>query len=114
MAPSRSSCDRTDERSSTMTIQRPKQVTRREWMTATLWAIARIWVGWQFLTAAFEKLGSSVWTGSHAGTALRGFLGFAMSPQMTRGPHPSVLAPYIWLTEDVFMPNAIALSYLVT
>lgn len=86
----------------------------RAWVRATLWAVLRIWVGWQFLTAALSKIGDPVWTGAHAGVAVRGFLGFAISPMMTSGPHPNVLAPYAWLTKTVLLTQTPTLSYLVT
>lgn len=86
----------------------------RVWVRATLWAVLRIWVGWQFLTAALVKIGDPAWTGAHAGVAVRGFLGFAISPMMTGGPHPNVLAPYAWLTKTVLLTQTPTLSYLVT
>jgi thiosulfate dehydrogenase (quinone) large subunit len=46
--------------------------------------------------------------------ALQGFLQFATSATMTTGPHPSVVGPYVWLTDHLFLPHAAFLSYLVT
>src|SRR5690348_3831018 len=89
-------------------------ITTRRWLAGAVWALARIWVGWQFLQAGLEKLGAPAWTGDQAGAAVRGFLGFAASPRMTGGPHPNVLAPYAWLDTHLLLPQAAALSYLVT
>lgn len=86
----------------------------RPWVIAALWAVARVWVGWQFLSASLEKIGAPVWTGAHAGMALSGFLAFATSPPMIEGPHPNVLAPYAWTATHLFLPHAAVLSYLVS
>jgi thiosulfate dehydrogenase [quinone] large subunit len=86
------------------------------WVRALLWLIARVWVGYQFLDASWQKLFGSeqaAFVGAHAGAGVKGFLTFAVSPQMTGGAHPSVLPPYAWLARNVFLPNAIPLSYLV-
>ncbi len=90
------------------------QATRRGWMMGVAWAVLRIWVGYQFLSAGLQKLGNAAWTGSHAGVALSGFLHFATSPVMTTGAHPNVLMPYVWLSHSIFMGQATTLSYLVT
>jgi thiosulfate dehydrogenase [quinone] large subunit len=88
--------------------------TARQWLAGMLWAVARICVGWVFLQASLEKIGAPEWTGAQAGAAVRGFLGYAASPQMTGGPHPNVLSPYAWLDTHVLLPHAVALSYMVT
>jgi thiosulfate dehydrogenase [quinone] large subunit len=88
--------------------------TARRWLAGTLWAVARIGVGWVFLQASLEKIGAADWTGAQAGAAVRGFLGYAASPQMTGGPHPNVLSPYAWLDTHVLLPHAVVLSYMVT
>ncbi len=89
-------------------------ITARPWLAGTVWATARIGVGAVFLQASLEKIGAPAWTGAQAGAAVRGFLGYAASPPMTGGPHPSVLGPSAWLDTHVLLPQAVALSYLVT
>jgi thiosulfate dehydrogenase (quinone) large subunit len=88
--------------------------SRRDWLTGIGWAVARVWVGWQFLTAGMDKVGASAWTGSSAGAQIRQLLGVAISPKLTSGAHPTVLAPYAWLARHVLLPNATPLAYLVT
>jgi thiosulfate dehydrogenase (quinone) large subunit len=86
------------------------------WVRALLWLIARVWVGYQFLDAGWQKLFGSeqaAFVGPQAGAGVKGYLTFAVSPQMTGGAHPSVLSPYGWLARNVFLPNAIPLGYLV-
>lgn len=97
------------------TTQRTQNTqSRRAMLTAALWALLRLWVGGEFLTAALSKIGDPAWTGARAGVAVRGFLGFAISPAMTTGPHPDVLLPYVWLTQHVLLAHTATLSYLVT
>lgn len=70
-----------------------------------VWLAARLWVGWQFLSAGWDKTfgaDSSAWWGSSEG--VRGFLNFASSPQMTTGERPPVAGWYAWLIDSVFLP----------
>ena len=86
------------------------------WVRALLWLIARVWVGYQFLDASWQKLfgtEQAALLGMQAGTDVKGFLTFAVSLRMTGRTHPSVLPPYEWLARTVFLPNAIPLGYLV-
>jgi len=88
--------------------------SRRNWLVGIGWAVARVWVAWQFLTAGIDKVGAAAWTGSSAGAQIRQLLGVAISPKLTSGAHPTVLAPYAWLARHVLLPNATPLAYLVT
>src|ERR687884_743778 len=86
------------------------------WVRALLWLIARVWVGYQFLDASWQKLfgtEQAAFVGMQAGTDVKGFLTFAVSLRMTGRTHRSVLPPYAWLARNVFLPNAIPLGYLV-
>ena len=80
--------------------------------SAIVWFFLRIYVGWQWFSAGWEKLGTSAWTGSHAGAAISGFLNGALTE--TNGAHPDVMSWYAWFINHVALPNAFALSYLVT
>lgn len=96
--------------------------TRMAW----LWLIVRVYVGWQWLVAGFEKLtGYSIDIGtfgqhtgnswiftSHSGAALTGFLNGAIA-QMT-GPYPAVQGWYGWFLQHIALPIAPFLSYVVT
>ena len=92
-------------------------------VTGVLWLIARIWLGLQWFEAGYEKVfgeGSAVWVGSKAGVAVTGFLkgALAKSPlapdfDAAKNAHPAVQLWYAQLVQDVFLPNATALSYLV-
>jgi thiosulfate dehydrogenase [quinone] large subunit len=88
--------------------------TLQDWLAGLLWAIARVWVGWQFLDAGLSKVGAPAWTGASAGAQIRRLLDTAISPKMTGGAHPNVLGPFAWLIRHLFLPNATPLAYLVT
>lgn len=74
--------------------------------------VLRIWLGWQWVSAASEKIGSSVWTGGKAGVAISGFLQHAAS--LSQGSHPAVQGWYASFIHAVALPNAAFFSYLVS
>ena len=78
---------------------------------AWVWAIVRIYIGYEWLTAGLGKLGKAVWTGSEAGAAVSGFLTAALTK--TAGEHPDVSGWYAYLIENFALPNSTFLSYLV-
>jgi len=97
--------------------------TRMAWF----WLIVRVYVGYQWFTAGFEKLtGYSATVGStfgvkvgdswiftnHLGAALTAFAkgGIAQST----GPYPAVQGWYAWFLQNVVISGAGFWSYLVT
>lgn len=80
--------------------------------SAILWFPIRIYVGWQWLSASWEKLTSSAWTGSSAGTAIQGFLNGSLAK--ATGAHPDVSLSYAWFISNVVLPHAVFFSYLVS
>lgn len=76
-----------------------------------LWLAIRLYVGWQWLSAGYGKITSSAWVGSEAGTALTGFLNNSLTKNT--GPHPDVKNWYAWLIENVFLPIAPFMSYMI-
>lgn len=81
--------------------------TRAAW----LWLIVRFYVGWIWLGAGWEKVGSSVWTGNQAGAALRGFIQGALTK--TAGNHPDVQGWYAWFLANIVLPNAATWAHVV-
>ena len=79
---------------------------------AILWLPVRIYVGWQWLFAGWEKLTSSTWTGANAGTAINGFLNGTLAK--TVGDHADVSLAYAWFISNVFLPHAVFFSYIVS
>ena len=76
------------------------------------WLILRVYLGWQWLTAGWEKAVSPDWLGPHAGTPLTGFVQGALSK--TTGAHPSVQSWYGWFLQTFVLPYVNAWSYAVT
>jgi len=81
---------------------------------APLWTLLRLYVGYEWLTAGWEKLTNpaGVWVGAKAGSAVSGFLHGALSE--TSGEHPDVQGWYGWFLQHVAIPHAAVFSYAVT
>jgi thiosulfate dehydrogenase [quinone] large subunit len=77
-----------------------------------IWLLARLYLGWEWLQPGWEKLHSSSWVGSDAGTALTGFLNGALSK--TGGAHPDVQSWYATFLKDVIIPHASIWSYVIS
>lgn len=88
-----------------------------------VWLIARLWLGYEWLTAGIEKVfgeGSVAWVGDKAGTSVAGFLKGAIAKSAlapgfdpAKTPRPAVQTWYAELVQNVFLPNATFFSYLV-
>jgi len=79
---------------------------------AGFWLVVRLYIGYEWFMAGWGKLGNAAWTGSSAGAAVSGFLNGAL--QKTAGAHPDVSGWYGYLIQHIALPNAAAVSYLVT
>ncbi len=82
--------------------------TRLSW----IWLILRVYVGYEWLSAGYEKITSPVWVGSKAGTALTGFIKGALT--QTSGAHPNVQGWYAAFLQNIVLPNVSFWSYLVS
>lgn len=78
-----------------------------------VWLAARLWVGWLWLDAGWEKITDSAWVGGDAPAAVNGFLTNAASDRMTSGEFPPVSGWYAWLIDNVFLPGDTFMSYLI-
>jgi thiosulfate dehydrogenase [quinone] large subunit len=96
--------------------------TRMAWV----WLIVRLYVGYQWFTAGFEKLtGYSATVGSdfgqhvsnswiftsHLGAQLTGFANGGIA--QATGAHPTVQGWYAWFLQNIVIPGAGFWSYLV-
>ncbi len=79
---------------------------------AWLWLIVRLYVGWQWLEAGWEKVNSPVWTGSKAGVAIGGFVKGALAK--VSGDHPDVQGWYAWFLQNVVAPYPTVWSYVIS
>jgi thiosulfate dehydrogenase (quinone) large subunit len=81
--------------------------------TGMIWLAARLWVGWIWLDAGWEKVRDSAWVGSDAGTAVNGYLTNASSDRMTQGQFPPVSDWYASLIDNIFLKMDTPLSYVI-
>ena len=79
---------------------------------AWFWLIVRVYVGWEWFYAGWEKLHNPVWVGSKAGTAVHGFLMGALNK--TAGAHPDVQGWYAHFLNGFVNHHVIGFSYLIT
>ncbi len=79
---------------------------------AWIWLILRWYAAYQWIQAGVEKVTSSAWVGSQAGSAIVGFVNGALAK--AGGDHPSVQAWYAWFLRNVVLPYPKAWGYLIT
>lgn len=76
-----------------------------------LWLIARLYVGYQWLIAGWEKVQNPLWIGPHAGGALKGFLMGSLAK--TSGAHPDVSNWYAWFVSHSVLANLPLFSHMI-
>lgn len=81
------------------------------WM-APVWLVVRVYLGWSWLSSGWGKLNNPNWVGENAGTSISGYLNGALG--RAAAENPSVSGWYAWMIENIFLPNAVFMSYLVT
>jgi thiosulfate dehydrogenase (quinone) large subunit len=64
----------------------------------------RLYVGWTWLQAGWEKVTNPAWVGSQAGTALSGFINNALTK--ATGAHPDVQGWYAAFLRNAVLPHA--------
>jgi thiosulfate dehydrogenase [quinone] large subunit len=85
--------------------------TLRDPRLGMVWLAARLFVGWKFLEAGWDKVTGSEWLNSTEG--IHGFLGAAGSPEATAGEHATVATWYAWLVNHIFLHIQGLLAYMV-
>ena len=78
---------------------------------AWFWLIVRLYLGWEWLTAGWDKVHNPAWAGGEAGAALNGFIQGALSK--TGGPHPDVQWWYASFLQHAVSPHLVVWSNLV-
>ena len=82
-------------------------------VTASLvWLVIRLYLGYEWVHAALDKLGNPAWTGAKAGTALQGFVAAAI--KKSAGQHASVQSWYASFLQHAVLPHAALWSYFVS
>jgi thiosulfate dehydrogenase [quinone] large subunit len=79
--------------------------------TALLWLVVRVYVGWQWLHAGWEKYSGDGWIGANAGHSLSGFLQGAIAK--TADAHSGVTGWYAYFLQHAVLPHAVGWSYVV-
>lgn len=87
--------------------------------TAPLWLIVRVYLGYEFFMAGWEKVSNPAWFGSGAGAALNGFVNGAVAKTMcaaTVAPtacHPDVQTWYASFLQMAVLPHPVLWSNAV-
>ena len=71
--------------------------------SAPVWFLARLYLGYEFFMAGWEKLSNPVWFGSGAGAALNGYVNGALAK--TAGAHPDVQMWYASFLQNTVLPH---------
>jgi thiosulfate dehydrogenase [quinone] large subunit len=79
---------------------------------AWMWLVLRLYAGWVWVQAGWEKLHDPAWTGIKAGTGLSGFVNHALTE--TSGAHPNVESWYGWFLQRAVLADPKAWSYVVS
>ena len=79
--------------------------------SSVFWLLVRIYVGWEWLNAGYEKLTSPVWTGAKAGTAMAGFVAGGL--KKTAGTNPDVTGWYAWILQHLVLPYTAGWSWAI-
>ncbi len=77
-----------------------------------IWLILRLYAGYEWFMAGYEKVINPAWVGAKAGTAMTGFINGALS--QTTGAHPNVQTWYAWFLQHLVLPGIVFWSYLVS
>jgi len=75
------------------------------------WLIVRVYLGYLWLTAGYEKIISPAWLGGGAGAGLAGFVKGALAK--TTGAHADVTGWYAWFLQNMVLPNTMLWSNVV-
>lgn len=77
-----------------------------------VWFLLRLYVGWQWISAGWEKALNPAWVGPQAGSAIQGFLKGAVAS--AGGAHPSVMQWYADFIGVIPLMHPVLFSYLIT
>ncbi|MDO8593676.1 MAG: DoxX family membrane protein [bacterium] len=77
-------------------------------ISAPLWFVVRIYVGYEWLVAGMEKVTNPAWFGGGAGAAMQGFVNGALAK--TVGAHPDVQMWYASFLKATVLPHLVSWS----
>lgn len=79
---------------------------------AWFWLFVRLYLGYEWVYAGYEKLINPFWVGGKAGVAITGFVKGALSK--TVGEHPDVSSWYAWFLSHAVLPHSVLWSYMIS
>jgi thiosulfate dehydrogenase (quinone) large subunit len=79
--------------------------------SAALWLLVRLYLGYEWFVAGWDKVHNPAWFGSDAGSALTGFVQNALTK--TVGAHPDVQMWYASFLQQTVLPHVTAWSNMV-
>src|SRR3989344_419550 len=79
--------------------------------SSIFWLVVRIYVGWEWLVAGWEKIQNPAWVGTSAGQAMTGFIQGALTKNS--GPHPDVQGWYADFLSNMVLPHVVGWSSLI-
>ena len=87
--------------------------------SAALWLIARVWLGYEWFMAGWEKFQNPVWWGNDAGAAISGFAQGALhkTAEFCANPaacHPDVQGWYSGFIQQTLVAHPYFWSHLIT
>ncbi len=82
--------------------------TRFSWV----WLVLRLYVGYEWFMAGYEKVINPAWVGDQAGTAIQKFLEGAVAK--STGAHPAVSGWYSSFVSGVPLQHPVFWSYVIT
>ncbi len=86
--------------------------------SAPLWLLVRLFLGYEFLIAGWNKFTNPIWFGGDAGAALQGFVNGALkkTAEFCANPaacHPDVYGWYASFLQSAVLPNLVTWSNAV-
>jgi thiosulfate dehydrogenase [quinone] large subunit len=78
---------------------------------APFWFIVRLYLGWEWLSAGWEKVMNPAWFGANAGSAIQGFVQGALAK--TGGVHPDVQWWYASFLQHAVLPHSLVWANFV-
>ena len=82
-----------------------------DWRWSWIWVVVRLYLGYEWISAGYEKITNPAWVGPQAGTALTGFVKNAIS--LATGAHPAVQSWNAYFLQHAILPGASVWSYVV-
>ncbi|MDO8552263.1 MAG: DoxX family membrane protein [bacterium] len=87
--------------------------------SAVLWLVVRVYLGYEWLIAGWDKVNNPAWVGDSAGAAITGFVQGALKKTaefcqpLPAACHADVQGWYAAFLQNVVLPNSTVWSYMV-